>query len=187
MSLSDNLLLINESVHNAAGKIPKNDVGSSTTDIRKTLIPPGHTTLPTQLTVVLNKNGEILRLSRDNQTIIIQCTENSMGRTSKPVPHPLFDQLQYLDLHFDEKKTSMYLEQLAAWKGDNVKLNAIYRCVSEHSISEEAARFNMEITEKDRKAGVCFEVEIGLRNSDVSNDPIYRHNGFPIYDMIVRK
>lgn len=27
------------------------------------------------------------------------------------------------------------------------------------------------ITEKDRKAGVCFEVEIGLQNSDVSNDP----------------
>lgn len=53
-----------------------------------------------------------------------------MGRTIKPVPHPLFDQLQYLDLHFDKEKTSMYLEQLAAWKGDNVKLNAIYRCVS---------------------------------------------------------
>lgn len=170
MSLSNNLLLINESVHNAAGKIPRSGDGS-TLDIRKALIPPGHTTLPTLLTLGVNENGEILRLLREKQTIVIPCTESSMGRTIKPVPHPLFDQLQYLDLHFDKEKTSMYLEQLAAWKGDNVKLNAIYRCVSEHSISEEAARFNVEITEKDRKAGVCFEVEIGLQNSDVSNDP----------------
>lgn len=144
MSLSNNLLLINESVHNAAGKIPRSGDGS-TLDIRKALIPPGHTTLPTLLTLGVNGNGEILRLLREKQTIVIPCTESSMGRTIKPVPHPLFDQLQYLDLHFDKEKTSMYLEQLAAWKGDNVKLNAIYRCVSEHSISEEAARFNVEI------------------------------------------
>ena len=98
MSLSNNLLLINESVHNAAGKIPRSGDGS-TLDIRKALIPPGHTTLPTLLTLGVNENGEILRLLREKQTIVIPCTESSMGRTIKPVPHPLFDQLQYLDLH----------------------------------------------------------------------------------------
>lgn len=42
--------------------------------------------------------------------------------------------------------------------------------MSEHSISEAAAHYGMELTDKDDKVGVCFEVQIGLEDSDLSND-----------------
>ncbi len=47
---------------------------------------------------------------------------------------------------------------------------AVFKCVSEHSISEAAAHYGVELTDKDDKAGVCFEVQIGLEDSDLSND-----------------
>lgn len=171
MSLFGNLLTTYEIIQGASGQTPHSAEKDGDVDaVKKALIPYGHTTLPVLLSVLVGVNGCIRGVAKIKRTIIIPCTEESMGRTIKPVPHPLFDQLQYVDSERSPEKTSMYLQQLAKWKGDDVKLEAVFRCVSEHSISEAAAHYGVELTDKDDKAGVCFEVQIGLEDSDLSND-----------------
>lgn len=170
--LSSNILLTTyEMIQGASGQTPHSAEKDGDADAAKrALIPYGHTTLPVSLTVLVDANGCIRGVAKRKSTIIIPCTEESMGRTIKPVPHPLFDQLQYVDSGRSPEKTSMYLQQLAKWKGDDAKLEAVFKCVSEHSISEAAAHYGVELTDKDDKAGVCFEVQIGLEDSDLSND-----------------
>lgn len=171
MSLFGNLLTTYEIIQGASGQTPHSAEKDGDVDaVKKALIPYGHTTLPVSLSVLVGVNGCIRGVAKIKRTIIIPCTEESMGRTIKPVPHPLFDQLQYVDSERSPEKTSMYLQQLAKWKGDDAKLEAVFRCVSEHSISEAAAHYGVELTDKDDKAGVCFEVQIGLEDSDLSND-----------------
>ena len=171
MSLFGNLLTTYEMIQGASGQTPHSAEKDGDVDAaKKALIPYGHTTLPVSLLVLVGMNGCIRGVAKIKRTIIIPCTEESMGRTIKPVPHPLFDQLQYVDSERSPEKTSMYLQQLAKWKGDDAKLEAVFKCVSEHSISEAAAHYGVELTDKDDKAGVCFEVQIGLEDSDLSND-----------------
>lgn len=171
MSLFGNLLTTYEIIQGASGQTPHSAEKDGDVDaVKKALIPYGHTTLPVSLSVLVGVNGCIRGVAKIKRIIIIPCTEESMGRTIKPVPHPLFDQLQYVDSERSPEKTSMYLQQLAKWKGDDAKLEAVFRCVSEHSISEAAAHYGVELTDKDDKAGVCFEVQIGLEDSDLSND-----------------
>ena len=169
--LGEVLLTTYEMIPGASGQTPHSAEKDGDADAAKrALIPYGHTTLPVSLTVLVDANGCIRGVAKRKSTIIIPCTEESMGRTIKPVPHPLFDQLQYVDSGRSPEKTSMYLQQLAKWKGDDAKLEAVFKCVSEHSISEAAAHYGVELTDKDDKAGVCFEVQIGLEDSDLSND-----------------
>lgn len=171
MSLFGNLLTTYAMIQGASGQTPHSAKKDGDADAaKKALIPYGHTTLPVSLSVLLDANGCIRGVAKIKSTIIIPCTEESMGRTIKPVPHPLFDQLQYVDSERSPEKTSMYLQQLAKWKGDDAKLEAVFKCVSEHSISEAAAHYGVELTDKDDKAGVRFEVQIGLEDSDLSND-----------------
>lgn len=176
MSLWSNLLETYDAVQDAAGIIPASLSGSDDA-VKKTLLPLNHTTLQVQINVTLDADGNLCQpifKSAKPQPIIIPCTEASMGRTSKAVPHPLCDQLQYVDRGCDAEKTSMYLEQLAAWKGDNQKLNAIYRYVSSQSITEDALKAGVEFTEKDRKDGVRFCVQTGERDSAADTDPEIR-------------
>lgn len=70
--------------------------------------------MPGQLRVILKSDGclESIKKEAVAWTMIIPCTEESMGRTSKPVPHPLCDQLQYVDKVCDAKRTCMYLNEI---------------------------------------------------------------------------
>ena len=122
-----------------------------------------HTTLKTQLQVTLDENG-YPTIKRDNADIeiIAPCTEQSMGRSGTVLPpHPLFDQLQYIDANYDPVKHESYLSQLASWKGDNAKLNAIYQYLSQHSVIEDARAQGIGIDpKKDSKIGVRFAVHV---------------------------
>ena len=123
MSLFGNLLTTYEIIQGASGRTPHSAEKDGDVDaVKKALIPYGHTTLPVSLSVLVGVNGCIRGVAKIKRTIIIPCTEESMGRTIKPVPHPLFDQLQYVDSERSPEKTSMYLQQLAKWKGDDAKL-----------------------------------------------------------------
>lgn len=157
------MLTTYEIIQGASGQTPHSAEKDGDADAaKKALIPYGHTTLPVSLSVLVGVNGCIRGVAKIKRTIIIPCTEESMGRTIKPVPHPLFDQLQYVDSERSPEKTSMYLQQLAKWKGDDAKLEAVFRCVSEHSISEAAAHYGVELTDKDDKAGVCLRLILRL-------------------------
>lgn len=157
MSLWSSLLQTYDAVNSSAGITPLNE------DVNKTLLPLYHTTLKTQLQVTLDENG-YPTIKRDNADIeiIAPCTEQSMGRSGTVLPpHPLFDQLQYIDTNYDPVKHESYLSQLASWKGDNAKLNAIYQYLSQHSVIEEARAQGIGIDpKKDSKIGVRFAVHV---------------------------
>ncbi len=165
MSLWSNLLKTYEVVQNAAG-LPMYSSGSEI-KVEDSLLPLYHTTLPVQITVTLDEHGNLIRIEMDKKPkeIIVPYTEKSMSRSSTALyPHPLCDQLKYLDRAVDSNKVGMYLEQLAAWKADNRYLNAIYHYVAEHSITEDARAFGIELptkkNDKKSKTGVRFAVQI---------------------------
>ncbi len=158
MSLWSNLLQTYDAVNSAAGIMPPNE------DVDKTLLPLYHTTLKTQLQVTLGETGQPIKIERDHADveIIAPCTEQSMGRSGTVLPpHPLFDQLQYIDTKYDAAKHESYLIQLDSWRADNVKLNAIYQYLSQHSVIEDARARGIEIDlKKDSKIGVRFAVRV---------------------------
>lgn len=89
------------------------------------LMPICHTTLSTQVEIVLDKQGEFRRASvvpKDDASTLIPATESSAGRTgSKVAPHPLCDKLQYVAGDYgefvDAKKARFdaYITQLNEW------------------------------------------------------------------------
>ncbi|MFD0704740.1 type I-C CRISPR-associated protein Cas8c/Csd1 [Alloscardovia venturai] len=132
-------------------------------------IPPYHTTMPAHLCVTIDQEGNFIKVEEANKEIIIPCTDKSQGRASGGfAPHPLCDQLQYLDRKIgNSKKVDLYLKQLESWKDDDKFLNAIYNYVSSHSITEDAELYGAPIskdgkteTSKPDKLGVRFAVMI---------------------------
>lgn len=170
MSLWSSLLQTYDAVNSSAGITPFNE------DVNKTLLPLYHTTLKTQLQVTLNEDGQLVKIERDHADveIIAPCTEQSMGRSGKVLPpHPLFDQLQYIDTKYDAAKHESYLKQLDSWRADNTKLNAVYQYLSQHSVIEDTRAQGIEIDpKKDSKIGVRFAVRVrGPYESAVWGDP----------------
>ena len=164
MGLWSNLLATYAAVQDASGVTP-HTIDSQDDAVKRILLPPNHTTLRTQICISLDGNGSLLNIDRyaGIVTIVVPCTEASMGRSGKnPPPHPLSDQLQYLDSNINPARHSAYLRQLADWKGDNAKLNAVYAYLSRHSIVEDSAQHLKTplSPEKEAKAGVRFRVEI---------------------------
>lgn len=88
------------------------------------LLPDAHTTQKVNVELILSEAGEFLTanvLCGKEMTTVIPCTEESLSRTSKAVPHPLVDKLQYIAGDYTEwggSKKQMweeYIAQLQAW------------------------------------------------------------------------
>lgn len=88
------------------------------------LLPVAHTTQKVNVELILSEAGEFLTanvLCGKEMTTVIPCTEESLSRTSKAVPHPLVDKLQYIAGDYTEwggSKKQMweeYIAQLQAW------------------------------------------------------------------------
>lgn len=167
MSLWSNLIQTYDAIQSVAGQEEATDNGEE--GVGNVLLPLNCTILKTQICVTIDSDGELIRIEKGAKPkqIVIPCSEQSSGRTSKPVPHPLCDQLQYLDREIGGEKVDLYLDQLSRWKADNVYLNAIYWYVLKHSISEDAKQYGTDLLEKDNKGrfkdektGVRFAVEV---------------------------
>lgn len=81
------------------------------------LTPVSHILQNAQIEITLTGEGKFLSavpVSKGDESTIIPATEESAGRTSRPEPHPLCDQLAYL-APSDDKKHEAYLALLAAW------------------------------------------------------------------------
>ncbi len=102
---------------------------------KKTLLPIGHTTFKSEISITIDQDGNFIDAFRDNKekTIIIPCTESSSGRSSGIVAHPLCDQLDYVG-GVNPEKLEAYLVGLTAWKADITELNSIYTYVSSKSM-----------------------------------------------------
>ena len=86
-------------------------------DGTKPLAPVSHILQNAQIEITLTDEGKFLSavpVSKGDESTIIPATEESAGRTSRPEPHPLCDQLAYL-APSDDKKHEAYLALLTAW------------------------------------------------------------------------
>jgi CRISPR-associated protein Csd1 len=107
------------------------------------LLPVGHVEQQAHIEIVLDGEGNFQRAAVVNkEKTIIPVTENSAGRTSKPVPHPLCDKIQYCAAdyqRFGGVKTSSfekYIEQLRDWqaKEPTPKVRAVLRYLEKGSV-----------------------------------------------------
>ena len=84
---------------------------------REPLAPIGHTITKANIEITIDGEGKFLlagAVAKEDEKTIFPVTEDSAGRTSSPVAHPLCDQLQYL-LPIQEKKHKLYVDQLSRW------------------------------------------------------------------------
>ncbi|WP_088006003.1 type I-C CRISPR-associated protein Cas8c/Csd1 [Indiicoccus explosivorum] len=90
------------------------------------LLPISHTTQNAQIEVTISEDGNFVSarvVEKNDASTIIPCTETSANRTSKAVPHPLFDKLPYVAGDYmkyggDKKKEGNfadYIQQLQEW------------------------------------------------------------------------
>jgi CRISPR-associated protein Csd1 len=84
-------------------------IGYSTDESKRPLLPICHMTAQAHITVVIDKDGNLLKgrsrvvTDTNNAATIIPCTEGSGSRAgTKPECHPLCDQLQYVAGDFTE-------------------------------------------------------------------------------------
>lgn len=123
------------------------------------LLPLYHSMQNAHITITLNKQGELINASLNNQNsqpTIIPVTEASGGRTSGACAHPLCDKLQYVagdnaDYFPPEESPSkrtkqlktlqasyeQYEQQLSEWAAfdpGNVKLNAVLAYIRKKSL-----------------------------------------------------
>lgn len=81
---------------------------------KEPLAPIAHILASPQIKITLNKDGEFVLAEKINEKIIIPVTEESSGRTSSAVAHPLCDSIGYIS-GIDEKKYNLYLSALEEW------------------------------------------------------------------------
>ncbi|MCM1568523.1 MAG: type I-C CRISPR-associated protein Cas8c/Csd1 [Roseburia sp.] len=132
----------------------------------ETLAPVAHMIAGVQIEITVSGNGKFIDAkSVDKRKIIIPVTEESAGRTSKPCPHPLCEQLCYL-APYEEKRHEMYLEQLKQWMESEYthpKLEPIYLYVKSGTILQDLAEDGViKLTDKGipekEKQMVCWRV-----------------------------
>ena len=138
----------------------------------ETLAPISHILTSAQIEITLDQDGNFMNARAVDKTepkIVIPVTEKSGGRSgTNPVPHPLCDQLKYLD-GYDKKKLTMYMEQLTDWMDSShghPKLRPILTYVKGRTILTDLTRSGaIQLDEKecpkDEKALVRWRV-VGL-------------------------
>jgi len=156
----------------------KSMIGVGSDDNEVPLLPICHTTQKAQIEITLDENGNFRRarvIPKDESRTIIPCTEDSAGRTSGPVSHPLCDKLQYLAADykaFGGEKSSfhnLYLDELGKWVANNApqKVQLIHQYVQRGKIiadlvtheilfadQKKKKLFTQRPGEKDKKAGL---------------------------------
>ena len=82
------------------------------------LAPIGHNTTKVDAEITIDRDGRFVSASpvaKEDSTTVIPVTENSSGRTSKPCPHPLSDNLEYLS-SINPEKHMLYMTRLEEWE-----------------------------------------------------------------------
>ncbi|OWZ83865.1 type I-C CRISPR-associated protein Cas8c/Csd1 [Natranaerobius trueperi] len=92
-----------QTYENNIGQVGK--VGITKSNRRYTLLPIAHTTQSAQVEITVDEAGNFYNakvVDKEEATTVIPCTEQSLSRTSKPVPHPLHDKLMYVAGDFEK-------------------------------------------------------------------------------------
>lgn len=143
---------------------------------KEPLAPIGHLLTTANIMITVDKTGKFISAEKIERKIIIPVTEESAGRTSAPVAHPLDDNIGYLSGD-DEKKKSLYLDGINKWNeskyGDN-KLHAIIMYLEtgnlKHDLEKEGLlKFDSKGNISNEKDTICWNV-IGL---DKQSGPVF--------------
>ncbi len=129
----------------------------------KPLLPPFHTLQNSQIEVVIDENGNFLDANfienKNDQEIIIPCTEKSASRTSGEEPHPLCDKIQYCAKDYSGNKKSYfnsYSKILGEWYSfdrENIFLKAIYKYVQKGSLYHDILNTGKEFGKPNQEFG----------------------------------
>ncbi|MDI3537167.1 MAG: CRISPR-associated protein Csd1 [Epulopiscium sp.] len=133
---------------------------------RKPLLPPYHSLQNAHVEIRIDHNGNFLDanpiLNKNEQEIIIPCTEKSASRTSGEEPFPLCDKIQYCAKDYRGKKKhyfNSYFNLLKSWHEtdpDNKFLTAIFNYVEKGTLCEDLEKTGKEFTKKDQDLGDLF-------------------------------
>lgn len=125
------------------------------------LMPVGHTQQQAHLETVLDDAGNFRRAKvlEDRDTTVVPATEDSAGRTSKPVPHPLCDKIQYCAGDYKdfggakESCFDSYVQQLSAWQEQfpTAKTGAILEYVKRATVVSDLVQAGVLHCDGDKK------------------------------------
>lgn len=124
--------------------------GSFDIDDKYVLPPIGHMMQNAQIEITLDGQGNLRRagvVPKEEKETLIPCTPASASRTLGAVPHPLYDNLQYVARDYelfvkrnvsnDKSPYMMYKELLKSWvtsSFSNIKVRAVYTYISQHNM-----------------------------------------------------
>ncbi len=140
---------------------------------KEPLAPIGHLLTTAHILITINKNGEFISAERLDKKIIIPVTEESAGRTSSAIPHPLNDNIGYLSGE-DEEKINKYLEFISKWAESDysdIQLNSIIMYLKRKTLIQDLEKtgllkFDETGKIKNNKELVTWKI-IGLENKHV--------------------
>lgn len=132
------------------------------------LAPVSHLVTRASIEITIDLNGRFISaaaMDKNMEKIIIPVTEKSAGRTTKPEPHPLCEQVGYLSGE-DDEKLKCYIEQLKEWQKEfnHPTLNAVLTYVNGGTLIDDLTRsdllqFDDKGRIKNEKALICWRVE----------------------------
>ncbi len=139
----------------------KSAIGSDSNGVP--LLPICHTTNMAQVKISLDADGNFIDakvLEKAEARTIIPCTEESAGRTSGKVPHPLCDKLEYVAGDYSEycQGTSdfeTYVKNLRAWCDDakysNSKVKAVLNYIEKKTLIKDLVNKQILFLDKSGK------------------------------------
>ncbi|MBZ5627052.1 MAG: type I-C CRISPR-associated protein Cas8c/Csd1 [Acidobacteriia bacterium] len=112
-------------------------------------MPVSHTEQQAHIEIILDHGGTFQRaavVAKENT--VFPATEESAGRTSKPVPHPICDKIQYCAADYKEFGGTKecffedYIRQLRQWQTEypNAKVGAVLRYVEKGTVVADLVR-----------------------------------------------
>lgn len=144
---------------------------------KEPLAPIAHTIITAKIEVTINDKSEFVNAEKIEKNIIIPITDNSLSRSgSKPIAHPLSDQLKYLFKNNKEAFESYY-KQLCGWvdsEFSNLPIKLIKEYISQNDIKNDIDKTGITYNDTDYvswkiiglgKQSCCLHVDNTLINS----------------------
>ena len=106
------------------------------------LAPIDHLEQNAHIEIAIDGEGNFLRASVvPKEPTLIPVTEQSAGRTSGAVAHPLCDKIRYIAEDFGSDSHRLYADQLVSWamESDNPSLHAVMSYVRRGSVANDLA------------------------------------------------
>ena len=132
---------------------------------REALTPIYHMLQNADIEITIGDQGNFIRadlLEKNDRKAIIPCTIESANRTSSPQPHPLCDNLQYLNSE-NGARYEDYLAKLSAWANSEFshpKVAAVHRYIMNKTIIDDLIGAKIDISKADAsKYFIIWRVE----------------------------